>query len=91
MAPGPKTPTPTHPGDAVDVRVAVVVVNWNGVAHFPDLLGALQRQTRPADEVIVVDNASIDDSIAWLAEHAPSWRTIALGANLASRAATTSA
>jgi GT2 family glycosyltransferase len=48
------------------VRVAVVVPNWNGRRWLPGLLASLDAQTRPADEVVVVDNGSSDDSVAWL-------------------------
>ena len=54
------------------MRVAVVVPNWNGRRWLPGLVGSLRAQTRPADEVLVVDNGSTDDSVAWLrAEDVP--------------------
>jgi GT2 family glycosyltransferase len=43
-------------------RVVAVVVNWNGAADLPDCLAALRAQTRSLAEVVVVDNASTDDS-----------------------------
>ena len=42
--------------------VSVVVPTWNGWRHLSACLAALARQTRPADEVIVVDNGSTDGS-----------------------------
>lgn len=44
--------------------ISVIVVNYNGGEMLADALESLQRQTRPADEIIVVDNASTDGSAA---------------------------
>jgi GT2 family glycosyltransferase len=48
------------------VRVAVIVPNRDGRRWLPDLLAALRAQTRPADRLVVVDDGSRDDSVAWL-------------------------
>ena len=40
--------------------ISVVIPAWNDAAFLEDALAALARQQRPADEVIVVDNASTD-------------------------------
>src|SRR3954447_21928809 len=52
------------------VKVAVVVPNRDGRRWLPGLLAALRAQTRPADRIVVVDDGSRDDSVAWLREHA---------------------
>jgi GT2 family glycosyltransferase len=44
------------------VRIAVVIVNYNGGQYLNQCLEALFRQSRPADRVIVVDNDSSDGS-----------------------------
>jgi GT2 family glycosyltransferase len=44
------------------VRVAVLIVNWNAGVHLVDALAALKQQRRPADRILVVDNASTDGS-----------------------------
>ena len=51
--------------------VSIVIPNWNGVPHLPECIASLQAQTFSDFELIVVDNASSDDSLAWLAENAP--------------------
>jgi GT2 family glycosyltransferase len=61
------------------LRAAVVVPSWNGRRWLPGLLDSLAAQTRPPDEVVVVDNGSTDDSIAFLRERGI--RTIELGRN----------
>jgi len=46
--------------------VSVVIVSYNSRAWLPGCLDTLYAQTYPALEVIVVDNGSSDDSVAWL-------------------------
>jgi GT2 family glycosyltransferase len=46
-----------------DVTVAVLIVNWNSGSLLTQCLKSLGSQRRPADRVIVVDNASTDDSL----------------------------
>lgn len=49
---------------AIMASISVVIPVWNDAEMLTACLRALARQTRPADEVIVVDNASTDDSAA---------------------------
>lgn len=51
--------------------VSVVIVNWNGGEYIGRCLEALARQTLPPDEVVVVDNASSDDSAVMVDERYP--------------------
>lgn len=44
------------------VRLSVIIPNWNGGKFLPTCLDALARQTYPALEIIVADNASHDGS-----------------------------
>ncbi|HMJ32877.1 MAG TPA: glycosyltransferase family 2 protein [Baekduia sp.] len=48
------------------MRVAVVVPNRDGRRWLPGLLESLRAQTRAADRVVIVDDGSRDDSVAWL-------------------------
>ena len=43
--------------------IALVMPNYNHSSFLPATLKSLLRQTRPADEIIVVDDASTDDSV----------------------------
>lgn len=82
------TPDPLRPP-----RVDAVIVNWNGRRYLPSCLAALKASTFPV-RIIVVDNASTDDSLAYLTqEHAdvdvlslPENVGYAAGANAAIRA-----
>ena len=62
-------------------RVSIIIVNWNGAHLLSACLDALQLQSRPADEVIVVDNASRDNSIALLQTTYPWVRLLPLSSN----------
>ena len=42
----------------------MVIPNWNGADRLRKLLESLAGQSRPVDQVIVVDNGSTDDSAA---------------------------
>ena len=43
--------------------VSVIVVNWNGADYLPRCLAALRQQTYRDFELILIDNASTDDSL----------------------------
>ena len=62
----------------------IVVPNWNGrdlLERFvPSWLAAIAPH--PGSEVLVVDNGSSDGSAAWLREHYPQVRVLALEKNL---------
>jgi GT2 family glycosyltransferase len=57
------------------VRPTVLVVTWQGRHLLPDCLASLQRQTLEHD-VVVVDNASTDGTVDWLAEEHPEVRVV---------------
>ncbi|MBN1564850.1 MAG: glycosyltransferase family 2 protein [Anaerolineae bacterium] len=60
---------------------SVVIPNWNGARYLPTCLNALQKQTYPHVEIIVADNASVDDSLDLLRNHYPAVRIVALPEN----------
>jgi GT2 family glycosyltransferase len=62
-------------------RCSVVIPTWNGRRWLADCLDALDTQTVPAREVIVVDNASTDGSVEYLRAAHPGVRIIALERN----------
>jgi GT2 family glycosyltransferase len=51
-------------------RVTIVLVTWNSAPYLPRCLEGILQQTQRDSELIVVDNASIDDSIVIVAPHA---------------------
>jgi GT2 family glycosyltransferase len=60
---------------------SVIVPNWNGLRFLPTCLNALRQQTFRDFEIIVVDDASTDDSRALLKNDFPETRVIALEQN----------
>ncbi|MFT5749685.1 MAG: GT2 family glycosyltransferase, partial [Ancylomarina sp.] len=63
-------------------KIAVVILNWNGKKLLEQFLPSVtQFSNREWAEIIVADNASTDDSIAFLKNEYPSLRTIVLHKN----------
>ena len=71
--------TPTT--SAVAPRASVIIPNWNGLALLRPCLDSLRRQTCRDFEVIVVDNASSDNSVAALERDYPEVRVLAMPTN----------
>jgi GT2 family glycosyltransferase len=64
-------------------RVSVIVLNYNGCRWLGPCLDALAAQEHaPPCEVLVVDNASSDGSVPFLAERFPHVRVVRNAANL---------
>lgn len=62
-------------------RLSVVILNWNGRHHLERYLPSVVQHTSGDAEVVVADNGSTDDSLAWLAANYPGVRVIALDKN----------
>lgn len=65
----------THP------TVAVVILNYNGRKHLECFLPSVLASTYAGTRVIVADNASTDDSLAFLKEHYPQVEILTHGVN----------
>jgi Predicted glycosyltransferases len=67
----------------MDLDVAVLIVSYNSAAHLGDCLESVfAHSQRVRLEVIVVDNASTDDSAEFVRSRFPSVRLITPGRNL---------
>lgn len=62
--------------------ISVVIANWNGAAVLPRCLDALAAQTCRDFEVIVVDDASSDQSVDGVTSRCPNARVIKLEHNV---------
>ncbi|MDR0370807.1 MAG: glycosyltransferase family 2 protein [Prevotellaceae bacterium] len=61
---------------------SVVILNWNGVNYLRRFLPALiEHTTHPEVEIVVADNASVDDSLHFLHTEYPKIKTIGLDKN----------
>lgn len=61
--------TPHLDANRQDNTVAVIIVNWNGGALLAQCVQHLQEQTVQPDQILLIDNASTDDSL----QHLPAW------------------
>ncbi len=57
--------------DTYSLLISVVVLNWNGRQVIERCLQSLQGQTYEPLEIIMVDNASTDDSLSFVKEKFP--------------------
>lgn len=57
-------------------KLAIVILNWNGKKYLEKFLPTLVRYLPAYAEIIVADNASSDDSIAFMQSSYPSIRLI---------------
>jgi GT2 family glycosyltransferase len=62
--------------------VSIIIANWNGQAYLRPCFKALQAQTYPHLEVILVDNASHDESLTLTRQEYPWVKVLALPQNL---------
>ncbi len=62
--------------------LAVVVVNWNGLADLNDCFRTLRDTDYPGMRIIMVDNGSRDDSVAWTRANYPEVEVMETGRNL---------
>lgn len=64
------------------MRLSVIIVNWNTWEDLARCLDCLVPQLTPSDEVIVVDNASVDGSAGLVRARHPGVRLLEPGRNL---------
>jgi GT2 family glycosyltransferase len=62
--------------------VASITTAYNAAKVLPRQIDALLRQTRPLEEIVVVDNGSTDGTCAMLAERYPQVTVLKMEANL---------
>ena len=62
-------------------RISVVVCNYNGEEYLSECLRSIVSMEAEVDEILVVDNASEDGSVALVREHFPEVRVLALPSN----------
>lgn len=52
-------------------KVAIVILNWNGLKYLREFLPSVMASTWPNLDIIVGDNGSSDDSVSFLKENFP--------------------
>jgi len=63
------------------MNIVAVVVSYNRSALLGEAVNAIMSQTRPVDHLVVVDNASTDDSVSVVRAIAPEAELIVLDSN----------
>jgi GT2 family glycosyltransferase len=63
-------------------RVTVQILNWNGKVDTLQCLESLERLTYKCNEIVVVDNASTDDSVHAISARFPEITILQSGGNL---------
>jgi GT2 family glycosyltransferase len=65
------------------MKVSVVILNWNTCALLQQFLPiVVENSNEPEAQIIVADNGSSDNSVAWIKANYPDVRVIELGQNL---------
>jgi GT2 family glycosyltransferase len=64
------------------MRTSLIVVVWNGKSYLSKCLYTLQQELTSADELIVVDNASVDGSPEYIVANFPEIKLVRSAQNL---------
>lgn len=63
-------------------KVAVIILNWNGLELLKKFLPSVCRYTNPElADIIIADNGSEDNSIVWIQENHPEVKIMAFSKN----------
>ncbi len=62
-------------------KVSIVILNWNGKKHLQQFLPFVLASTYSNVEVVLADNASTDDSVAFVESNYPQTKIIRLSEN----------
>jgi GT2 family glycosyltransferase len=62
-------------------KVAIVILNWNGQNYLEKFLPSVLATAYDNMEVIVADNGSSDESVAFLEQHFPHVKVIRFNEN----------
>lgn len=62
-------------------KVAIIIVNWNGLKFLKDCLESVYRQTYTNFDVYFIDNGSVDDSVDFVFKNFPKVKIIKLDKN----------
>jgi GT2 family glycosyltransferase len=59
------------------MQLQIAILTHNALEYTERRLSSLARETKPAHQIYILDNASTDGTPAWLREHAAShWKAL---------------
>jgi GT2 family glycosyltransferase len=61
--------------------ISIIIVNWNGQKWLAGCLESLSKQLYTNIEIIIIDNASVDNSVKWIKNKYPKIKVIELKKN----------
>ena len=61
--------------------VSIAILNWNGRHFLQQFLPSVMASSWPNREIVVIDNASTDDSVQYLRENFPAVKIVQNAAN----------
>jgi GT2 family glycosyltransferase len=61
--------------------LSVIIPTWNALRYLPACLEALRSQLNEGDEIVLVDNHSLDGAATWARQYAPDVRLVELPEN----------
>jgi GT2 family glycosyltransferase len=64
------------------VDLSIIIVNYNSMAFIEECLASIARHADVSHEVIIVDNASTDDSVTFIRRHFPEVKLVESKKNL---------
>lgn len=62
-------------------KVSLIIATYNRIGQIPATLESVLAQSRPFDEIILVDDCSPDNTVAWLKQHYPHVRVLQTPSN----------
>lgn len=57
-------------------KVSIIIINWNGVNYLKDCLPSIAKQDYKNVELILIDNASSDNSVGYVKKHFPNTKIV---------------
>lgn len=65
----------------LDYKITVAILNWNGLGHLREFLPSVVAHSEEA-QILMIDNASTDDSVSWVRQAFPHIQVEVLPENL---------
>lgn len=68
-------------GSERDLKVTVVIPNYNGIEYLKNCMKSLEKQWENPSSILLVDDCSTDGSVQWFEQNYPDCRCLCLDSN----------